>query len=299
MISMQQPKTPARSKVIGWLPLVALPAAALAFYNLLVPWVFMWILAVSLYAGLKWLTWWSVRNHIHHEVLRDIAYLLAWPGMDAETFLSSSERVSPPTVRDWLRAVLVTCAGAALLWIASRVPPPHLLLLRGWIGMVGMILLLHFGTFQIAALFWQNLGIDAQPIMSAPLRSHSLSEFWGKRWNLGFRHLAHDLIFAPLHSRLGVGRAGFLVFVASGLLHDLVISLPAHGGYGLPTFYFALQGIGVAVERSSLGSRLSLRRSYRGWLFMAAFTVAPVYFLFHPPFVLHVIIPFMKAIHAQ
>jgi membrane bound O-acyltransferase family protein len=278
---------------------VALPAAALVFYKLLVPWVFMWILAVSLYAGLKWLTWWNAQIHTHRKAWRDIAYLMAWPGMDAEAFLSSSERVSRPTFRDWLRAVFVTCAGAAVLWIASRVPPPHLLLLRGWIGMVGLILVLHFGTFQIAALSWRSLGIDARPIMSTPLHSHSLSEFWGKRWNLGFRQLAHDLIFAPLHSRLGVGPAGFLVFVVSGLIHDLVISLPARGGYGLPTFYFAIQGIGVAVERSSLGSQLSLRRGYRGWLFMAAFTAAPIYFLFHPPFVLHVIIPFMKAIHAQ
>jgi Membrane bound O-acyl transferase family len=299
MIGMQQARTPTRSKMIGWLPLVALPSVALAFYNLLAPWVFMWILAISIYAGLKWLTWWNARNRIHHEAWRAIAYLVAWPGMDAEAFLSCSSHVSRPRIREWLRAVFVTCAGAALLWIASRVPPPHLLLLRGWIGMLGLILLLHFGIFQIVALFWQNLGIDAQPIMSAPLHSHSLSEFWGKRWNLGFRQLAHDLIFAPLHSRLGVGGAGLLVFVVSGLIHDLVISLPARGGYGLPTLYFALQGIGVAVQRSSVGSKLKLLRGYRGWMFMAAFTAAPVYFLFHPPFVLHVIIPFMKAIHAQ
>ncbi|HTG28551.1 MAG TPA: MBOAT family protein [Methylomirabilota bacterium] len=299
MISMEQAKSPTRWKVTGWLPLAVLPAAALAFYKLLVPWAFMWILAVSIYAGLKWLTWWSARNHIHHQVWCDIAYLLAWPGMDAEAFLRSSGRVSRPRVREWLRAVFVTCAGAALLWIVSRVPPPNLLLLRGWIGMLGLILLLHFGTFQIVALFWQNLGVDAQPIMSAPLHSHSLSEFWGKRWNLGFRELAHDLIFAPLHRRLGVAGAGFLVFVVSGLIHDLVISLPARGGYGLPTFYFALQGIGVALERSSVGSQLGLRRGYRGWLFMASFAAAPVYFLFHPPFVLRVIIPFIKAIHAR
>jgi hypothetical protein len=296
---MDQAKTPRRSKVIGWLPLAALPSAALAFYNLLVPWALMWILAISIYAGLKWLTWWNARNHIDHQAWRDFAYLLAWPGMDAEAFLSSSERFSRPSVREWLRAVFVTCAGAALFWVASRIPPPQFLLLRGWIGMLGLILVLHFGTFQIAALFWQNLGVAAQPIMSAPLHAHALSEFWGKRWNLGFRQLAHDLIFSPLHSRLGVGGAGLLVFVVSGLIHDLVISLPARGGYGLPTFYFALQGIGVAVERSPLGSQLSLRRGYRGWLFMAVFTAAPAYFLFHPPFVLHVIIPFMKAIHAQ
>jgi hypothetical protein len=97
---------------------------------------------------------------------------------------------------------------------------------------------------------WQSLGVKAEPIMSAPLRSTSLGEFWGKRWNLGFRQLAHELIFRPLHRTLGPNTAGFLVFAVSGLIHDLVISLPARGGYGLPTLYFLLQGTGVTVERS-------------------------------------------------
>jgi integrase len=101
--------------------------------------------------------------------------------------------------------------------------------------MVGLILILHFGSFQIVAVLWQTLGVKAEPIMSAPLHSTSLTEFWGKRWNLGFRQLAHELIFRKLYRTLGAGSAGFFVFVVSGLIHDLVISLPARGGYGLPS----------------------------------------------------------------
>src|SRR5207302_1830616 len=84
------------------------------------------------------------------------------------------------------------------------------------------------------------------------------SGLWRNRWNLGFRQLAHELIFRPLHRTLGGGAAGFLVFVASGLIHDLVISLPAHAGYGLPTAYFVLQGVGMTIEHSSFGKRLGL-----------------------------------------
>jgi hypothetical protein len=130
------------------------------------------------------------------------------------------------------------------------------------------------------------------------LRSTSLSEFWGKRWNLGFRQLAHDLIFCPLHEGIGPGAAGFVVFVVSGLIHDLVISVPARAGYGLPTIYFVLQGIGVAIERSRVGRRMGLRHGVQGWLFMAAFTAGPAFWLFHPPFVRNVILPFLKAVHA-
>jgi hypothetical protein len=284
--------------LIGWFPLVVLPLGALALYNLLQPWVFMWILAASIYFGLKWLSWWKARGRISHAAWRSIAYLLAWPGMDAESFLDARKVAPPPRLWDWFWAVLETGLGVIFLWVVARNLPLGQTLLRGWTGMLGLILLLHFGAFQILALFWQSFGVTATPIMSAPLRSASLSEFWGKRWNLGFRQLSYDLIFAPLHKKLGVGFTTFLVFVVSGLIHDLVISVPARGGYGLPTAYFVLQGLGVAFERSPSGKELGLRRGLRGWLFMGVVTVGPVFWLFHPPFVLHVIIPFMKAIHA-
>jgi hypothetical protein len=285
-------------KAIGWLPISVLPLTAVACRDSLPPWVFMWILSSAIYFSLKWLTWWTARLRIAHPPWRSVAYLLAWPGMDADAFLDSRLRVPPPAPTTWLRATFKTILGAILLWAVARSIPQGQPLLRGWVGMLGLILLLHFGTFQIVALLWQSLGVRAEPIMSAPLRSTSLGEFWGKRWNLGFRQLAHELIFRPLYRRLGPDTAAFSVFVVSGLIHDLVISLPARGGYGLPTLYFLLQGAGVTVERSQFGKRLGLGEGVRGWCFMAVFLTAPVFGLFHPWFVLRVILPFMRAIHA-
>ena len=293
---MDLAKTTQRSKLIGWLPLAILTLVALVFFNSLEPWVFMWSLAISIYAGLKWLSWWKVPTTAGP--WRSLAYLLAWPGMEAEAFLDPNKTVQPPQLLTCFWAVLETGLGVLLLWVVARTLPSSQPMLRGWTGMVGLILLLHFGSFQLVALLWQSLGICAMPIMSSPLRSRSLSEFWGKRWNLGFRQLSHDLIFSPLHGSLGVGATGFLVFIVSGIIRDLVISVPARGSYGLPTLYFALQGLGVAVERSSFGKQLGLRRGIRGWLFMAVVTLAPIMLLFHRAFVLRVVIPFMKAIHS-
>jgi hypothetical protein len=298
MRSVETPEPSQSARLVGWLPLLILPLGAGALSISLRPWAFMWVLAASIYFGLKWLSWWKVRGRIPHSAWRSIAYLVAWPGMDAESFLNASKIAPPPQLRDWFWAVLETVLGVIFLWVVARRFSQGQPLLRGWIGMLGLVLLLHFGAFQILALFWQGLGIQATPIMSAPLRSESLSKFWGKRWNLGFRQVSHDLIFAPLHKKLGVGLTGFLVFVVSGLIHDLVISVPARGGYGFPTAYFVLQGLGVALERSSSGKYLGLRGGIRGWLFMAVVTAGPVVWLFHPPFVLHVIIPFMKTVHA-
>jgi len=283
---------------IGWVPISVLPLTAVACRNLLPAWVFMWILSFAIYLSLKWLTWWRARTRSAHSAWRSAAYLLAWPGMDAEAFLDASQRVPPPEPTTWLWAMFEMILGVILLWVVPRSVPQGQPLLRGWAAMLGLILLLHFGTFQIAALLWQSIAVNAKAIMSAPLRSTSLGEFWGKRWNLGFRQLSHELIFRPLHRRLGADAAGFLVFTVSGLIHDLVISLPARGGYGLPTAYFLLQGVGITIERSRLGTRLGLGQGVRGWCFMAVFLAAPVFWLFHPWFVLRVILPFMRAIHA-
>ncbi len=285
-------------KALGCLPISVLPLTAVACRNLLRPWVFMWILSFAIYLSLKWLTWWRARSRIAHPAWRSVAYLLAWPGMDADAFLDARQRLPPPAPTTWLWVTFETILGASLLWVVPRSIPQGQPFLRGWVGMLGLILILHFGTFQIVALLWQSLGVKAEPIMSAPLRSTSLGEFWGKRWNLGFRQLAHELIFRPLYRRLGAETAGFLVFVVSGLIHDLVISLPACGGYGLPTLYFLLQGAGVTVERSRFGKWLGLGQGARGWCFMMVFLTVPVFGLFHPWFVLRVILPFMRAIHA-
>ncbi len=254
----------------------------------------MWLLAFSIYSSLKWLTWWRARN-VPRCRWRSAAYLLAWPGMDAPSFLDSEQHAWPPRLRNWASATAETALGAALLWIVARWIPAGSALLRGWIGMLGLVLLLHFGSFQLLSLFWRSYGVNARPIMSAPLLATSLGEFWGRRWNLGFSQLAHDLAVRPLHRPWGANVIGFLVFVLSGLIHDAVISLPARAGYGLPTLYFVLQGMGVILERSPLGKRLGLRHGIRGWFFMAAVTSGPAFWLFHPPFIRHVILPLMQA----
>jgi hypothetical protein len=280
------------------LPLLALPTLVIALQARMPAWLFMWTLSFAIFAGLKWMTWWKARTLVAHSAGRSFVYLAVWPGMDAETFLNRDQHPVKPTLQEWLWAVLKTVLGVGLLWMVARRIPQEQNLMRGWIGLLGLVFLLHFGGFHLIALFWQSMGVAADPIMSKPIRSKSLSEFWGKRWNLGFRQLAHALIFRPLHKRTGVATAGLLVFAASGLIHDLVISLPARGGYGLPTGYFILQGLGVTLERSAAGRRLGLEKGPAAWAFMVIVAAAPAFWLFHPPFVLRVILPFMRAIRA-
>jgi hypothetical protein len=288
-----------RSSWPSWIPLVVLPVAAIAARPFLVPWCFMWTLAAAIFFGCKWQTWWEYRSIAGTTIGRSLGFLLGWPGMDAVSFLDAMKRPQRAEGKEWFWAIAKTTLGAVTLWGVTRRMPARNELLVGWVGMLGIMLVLHFGTFHILSLLWRTAGIDAQPIMQSPLSATSLSDFWGRRWNLGFRQLTYRLIFQPLRARSNAALATLLAFFASGVIHELVISLPARGGYGLPTFYFVLQGVGILLERSPAGKRLGLGSGAPGRLFALLCAGAPAYLLFHQWFVRGVILPFLKAIGAR
>jgi Membrane bound O-acyl transferase family len=257
----------------------------------------MWVLAGSLFAGCKWLVYReAVGRGVHATPGRRAAFLFGWPGMDAAAFLGSM-RTGPIAFAEWLWAFGKFILGAGFFWCIARHADGDLA--TGWIGMVGLIFILHFGGFHLLALAWQSVGVPAWPIMKNPAASLSLGEFWSRRWNVAFNDIAEQHVFRPLVRRIGPRWAGMAAFLFSGLLHDVVISIPARAGFGFPTLYFAIQGAGVWIERSAWGKRVGLRRGWRGWLFTMFVTAAPAFWLFHPPFVRHIILPMMTATHAR
>lgn len=258
------------------------------------PWAVMWALAAAVYAGCKWLTW---RRGPPAPASRQAAYLLTWPGMDVAAFLGRGP-VPRPTVGERAFAAAKLALGIILTWGVVRLVPADLPLIRGWVGMAGLIFLLHFGSFHLLSCAWRAAGVDAKPLMNWPVLAAGVSEFWGRRWNTAFRDLTHRFLFRPLAARFGP-RGGLAAgFLFSGVVHDLVISVPAGGGYGWPTLYFVIQGLGLLAERSRAAKRLGLGAGWRGRVFTAAVIVGPAYGLFHPPFVLAVIVPFLDVIGA-
>jgi len=280
-------------------PLLLFPALACVFADALAPWQFMWALALALYAGCKWLSYGDARVHgARPSVRQTLSYLLAWPGMDARTFLDRRVRADRPAGSAWAAALVKTIVGIVLLSLAALDRWPMHPLLRGWLGMLGAILALHFGAFALLSLAWRGAGVNAPPLMDRPLLSRSLGELWGRRWNTGFHVLVDRFVFRRTRSTLGAPGAVMLTFFVSGLIHDLVTSLPARAGYGLPTAYFTLQGFAMLFERSAVGQKLHLGRGLRGWLFTLAVAMGPAIMLFHPPFVHRVILPMLNAIGA-
>ena len=305
---------------LDWLPLAVFPF--LVLQPALPAWGFMWAMAFAIFFGCKWLTWRKAcEAGAQPNLWRSLTYLLAWPGMDAGEFLGvaggrdgrvirspvpgprgqSFPRFYPegrvePCLIEWSQATLKILFGAALLWgVVRRVQSS---LLAAWLGLLGLVFLLHFGLFHFLALVLRRIGINARPIMRAPILATSLADFWGRRWNAAFHKLAHTFAFLPLRRSIGTGGATLAVFFISGLFHEAVISLPAGGGYGLPTVYFLIQGLGLLFERTKTGRRLGLGFGLRGWIFTAACTVGPAVWLFHPLFINNVILPFLRVIGA-
>jgi predicted DCC family thiol-disulfide oxidoreductase YuxK len=282
-----------------WLPLLVLTIAAAVFGKQLPAWLYMWALAVALFVGCKWLCFRQALAHgANAGFSRKLGFLFAWIGMDAREFFSKPAPITKPRVREFVFATFKIVFGAILLWMVTPRALAINPLLAGWSGMIGLILLLHFGFFHLLSLAWRAAGVNAPPLMRAPLLSRSFNEFWGKRWNTAFHHLVAKFLFRPLHRTFGVPTATLFVFLASGLVHDLVISVPARGGYGLPTLYFLLQGAGVLFEHARFGRRLGIDHGFRGWLFTVLCTAGPAFFLFHPPFIHNVILPFLKCLGA-
>ena len=261
-------------------------------------WAQMWSIALVIYIGCKWLTWRAagVRNV---PIWKHVAYLFAWPGMDATSFFSARiTRTAPCRSIEWQKAIATLIVGVAMLFIvAPTIPPPYEYLV-GWIGMIGLVLTLHFGAFHLLSCSWRGRGVEARALMNRPLASTSLSEFWGRRWNTAFRDLTHRFLFRPCAAWFGARGGIFAGFLFSGAIHDLVISVPARGGYGGPTMFFAIQGAAMLIERSAFGRRIGLGSGSAGRVFALVVLIAPLTLLFHRPFVVGIIVPFMRALGA-
>jgi hypothetical protein len=188
-----------------------------------------------------------------------------------------------------MAAGIVLVALARLAWVET-----HSRILATAIFLPGLSLIVHFGVFNILAGAWRWAGVDCKPLFRAPLRSTSLGEFWGRRWNLAFSEMTALAIYQPLARRTGRRTALTASFVGSGLLHELAISVPVQAGYGLPLSYFALHGALMAIEtRLSRAGHPIDRRPWLGRTWTLAWLLLPLPILFHRPFLAGVVWPML------
>jgi len=255
-------------------------SALLGFAVDMPAWLWMWVLAGTLWAGFK------VMNFRREGGFRAVNPLFfGWIGTDAGAF--RYDRSVSGAASRIAGGLAFTAGGVVLvLVVLPRWTDPYA---TGWLGLAAMLSVLHFGVFAILAGIWRRLGFPVEPIMRAPWVARTLGEFWGPRWNRAFSDWARPWVFRPLVRRLGMVGGTLAGFFASGLAHEVVISLPARGGFGLPTAYFLVQAAGVLAQR-----RIPAIRSP---FVTVAVVLIPAPMLFHPVFIERVFAPMIEALH--
>ncbi len=231
---------------------------------------------------------------------RWLGFAALWPGMRPGLFAGAGPGPQPGAAALVRWGCLHAGAGLGLVvlaWAAwhhgrPTLSDPAACVLATVLLLPGLSLILHFGIFNILAGLWRWAGVDARPLFRAPLAARSLSDFWSRRWNLAFSEMTALGVYRPLSGRLGRKAALVAAFIASGLLHELAISVPVLAGFGLPLLYFLLHGTLVLVERG-----LEKRgRAVTGWgvlshLWVLGWLAVPAPVLFHLPFLRGVVWP--------
>lgn len=138
--------------------------------------------------------------------------------------------------------------------VSTLLSPGHLL---GDLSWLAVVLLAASGLMDISNAIAELAGVHVLPSFDAPLLACSLTDFWGRRWNLTASRLLRDCVYRPCHEYLGWSRPWALgaAFAVSGAAHELIVWYGSGSSYastrGQWFAFFLVQGGLAAAERSS------------------------------------------------
>ena len=229
-------------RLAGWLVLVATVTGAhfaLSECNSFCRMVGMCCVLLGAMKGLVYAEW---AGNDKLTLMRYCIFAFLWFGMDAASFRTRRERLSwKPDVRLGLLLMLVGTLGAWLVWTMEW---RQILIL-----FTPMSLGFHFGALRVLKGVLRAVGFPVRTLFPNVLETQGIGDFWSRRWNVGYSQMMQRLVGRPVEALAGANASVMAIFVASGVLHELAITLPVRSGFGLPTLYFTLHGLLTLLEK--------------------------------------------------
>lgn len=175
-----------------------------------------------------------------------LTFEFGWPYLSTRSHRIRSPR---PVTSPWLNlALYVTLMGTILAGVKFYLSPV------GYFDRLILGFAIFFFTEAIGSLgqglySWRKENIF--PIHHHPLSSPSVSEFWGRRWNLWVQDWIADM-GRPFHRSHKMKI--FVSFLCSGLFHEAMVNLPhwllsGESYFGTMLAYFIIQGVALYLDK--------------------------------------------------
>lgn len=235
-------KASGRRRMLGWG--ILLISVLAAHFSLLQsgPVVRMIGICCVLLGGMKGLVYAEWAGPAKLPMTRYAIFSLLWFGMDPGNFLTRRRNLS--WKEDIAFGLVLTAFGIAASWFVWRMDWHNL-----WVMFLPMSLAFHFGALRVLKGCMRAAGFPVRTLFPNPLKTRGIGDFWSLRWNVGYSQMMQRVVGRPLTAVAGRSAGVMTVFIASGLLHELAITLPVRSGFGGPTLYFIFHGILALAER--------------------------------------------------
>lgn len=229
-------------RLAGWLVFVAVVAGADFVLSADDPVSRMVGICCVLLGAMKGLVYAEWAGEHRLPILRYGVFAFCWFGMDPASFRTRREGLSWKS--DVKLGLLLMLAGTLGAWLVWAMEWRQILIM-----FVPMSLGFHFGALRVLKGVLRAAGFPVRTLFPNVLEAQGIGDFWSRRWNVGYSQMMQRLVGRPVEALAGAHAGVMAVFITSGMLHELAITLPVRCGFGLPTLYFTLHGILALLER--------------------------------------------------
>ncbi|RYD40655.1 MAG: hypothetical protein EOP85_13895, partial [Verrucomicrobiaceae bacterium] len=206
-------------RAAGWITLAACVAGADMFLTNEDAVIRMAGICCVLLGGMKGLVYAEWARDERLPLLRYCVFAFLWFGMDPVSF--KSRRQGLEWKKDMLIGLVLMLVGTLGAWLVWAMEWRQILVM-----FVPMSLGFHFGALRVLKGGMRAAGFPVRTLFPNVLETRGIGDFWSRRWNVGYSQMMQRLVGRPVEAAAGADAGLMAVFLASGILHELAITLP-------------------------------------------------------------------------